>query len=398
MISHVVGTMSDKSVFGQCGPKNKLKNFLNQTICRNHLNILKKRLNTMNISNIFSYSFLVINFVFLCNPQITKALIKYLSKFKIIKLSLLVGISETICLILTSLISRKLNTISYYYRISLISTPIYSSLLGSKEEPQTTKIGLINNTGIIPKTDISRSTNSGSDFFEWLSGIIDAKGHFISKEGCVSLEITIHIKDVRCLRIIRQYYGGSIKIKDNNNIIRYRLREKKGLLKLILDVNGLIRSSTRLTELANICDKYNLKLKKPIELTYKNAWFSGFFDGIGRVDLDSNALLTISIMHEDPYLLEMIYCLFGGYIYLSEDKRNFKWVLDWDWDIGVRAFIKYFKRYKPRSTISYRVVLIKKYDIARSYGPFDISKTGDNAYDGAWRSFLMNWKMYERYS
>jgi hypothetical protein len=49
----------------------------------------------------------------------------------------------------------------------------------------------------------------------------------------------------------------------------------------------------------------------------------------------------------------------------------------------VRAFIKYFKRHKPRSTISYRVVLIKKYDIARSYGPFDISKTGDNAYDGA---------------
>jgi hypothetical protein len=171
MISHVVGTMSDKSVFGQCGPKNKLKNFLNQTICRNHLNILKKRLNTMNISNIFSYSFLVINFVFLCNPQITKALIKYLSKFKIIKLSLLVGISETICLILTFLISRKLNTISYYYRInafSLTSVPIYSSLLGSKEEPQTIKTGLTDNISIIPKTDKSRSTNSNSNsnFFE----------------------------------------------------------------------------------------------------------------------------------------------------------------------------------------------------------------------------------------
>lgn len=37
IISHVIGTMSDKSVFGKCNPKNlwKLKtNFLKRTICR----------------------------------------------------------------------------------------------------------------------------------------------------------------------------------------------------------------------------------------------------------------------------------------------------------------------------------------------------------------------------
>ena len=100
--------MSDKSVFGQCGPKN-INNlyFLKRTICRKlgeRVKIFFQKIqNTMKISNNY-YSFLVKNFVFLNNPQITNSRMSKLSKFKIIyffKLSMIVGISEAIRLLLT---------------------------------------------------------------------------------------------------------------------------------------------------------------------------------------------------------------------------------------------------------------------------------------------------------
>jgi len=110
MISHVIGTLSDKSVFGQCGPENiNDLYFLQQTICRKFLKDIKIQMilyiiqNTMKISNNY-YSFLVKIFVCFNNPQITNSRINILSKFKItyfFKLSMIVGISEAIRLLLT---------------------------------------------------------------------------------------------------------------------------------------------------------------------------------------------------------------------------------------------------------------------------------------------------------
>jgi hypothetical protein len=41
-------------------------------------------------------------------------------------------------------------------------------------------------------------------FNEWLAGIIDGDDcFFISKKGYTSLKITIHLRDVRCLNIIK---------------------------------------------------------------------------------------------------------------------------------------------------------------------------------------------------
>jgi len=80
----------------------------------------------------------------------------------------------------------------------------------------------------------------------------------ISKKGYTSLEITIQLRDVRCLNIIKQKYGGSIKVRANQNHLRYRLHHKKGLIDLINGVNGLIRNPIRLLQLAKICDKYEM--------------------------------------------------------------------------------------------------------------------------------------------
>jgi len=66
------------------------------------------------------------------------------------------------------------------------------------------------------------------------------------------------LRDVRCLNLIKQKYGGSIKVRTNQNHIRYRLHHKSGLLNLISSVNGLIKNPIRFMQLAKICDKYKI--------------------------------------------------------------------------------------------------------------------------------------------
>jgi LAGLIDADG endonuclease len=104
-----------------------------------------------------------------------------------------------------------------------------------------------------------------------LSGIIDGDGYFnLSKKGYASLEITIQLRDVRCLNIIKQRYGGSVKVRANQNHIRYRLHHKKGLLTLIKGINGLIRNPIRMMQLAKICEKYEIPFHSPSKLNYDN--------------------------------------------------------------------------------------------------------------------------------
>jgi hypothetical protein len=71
------------------------------------------------------------------------------------------------------------------------------------------------------------------------------------------------IRDEHALQIIKNVYGGSIKLRSGANALRYKLHHKSGLLTLINDVNGQIRNSNRLVQLSKICDKYELDLIYP---------------------------------------------------------------------------------------------------------------------------------------
>jgi hypothetical protein len=88
----------------------------------------------------------------------------------------------------------------------------------------------------------------------------------LSQKGYGSLEITMDNRDSYCLMIVKNKYGGSIKLRSGSKSFRYRLHDKKGLLLLLNDVNGLIRNSTRLLQFNKLCVKYdiNLKEKKPL--------------------------------------------------------------------------------------------------------------------------------------
>jgi hypothetical protein len=201
-----------------------------------------------------------------------------------------------------------------------------------------------------------------SIFKEWLAGLIDGDGSFqLSKKGYGSLEITMDLKDEHTLQIIKNKYGGSIKLRSGANAVRYRLHNKVGLLKLINDVNGLIRHSNRIIQLNKICVQYGVpfSLPKPLNSFY-NGWLSGFFDADGTVTMNStNNQLAISISQKDKYLLDDIVLLYGGYIYIDRSEHlSYKWYITRKETI--ESILNYFKICPSRSSKKKRLALIPK--------------------------------------
>lgn len=88
------------------------------------------------------------------------------------------------------------------------------------------------------------------------------------KKDIVALEIVTQLRDKKFLYLIKQKFGGAVKLVSGNNHLRYRLHNKEGLLNLINKVNGLIRNPIRILQLGRICEIYDIELKDPKSLTY----------------------------------------------------------------------------------------------------------------------------------
>lgn len=169
--------------------------------------------------------------------------------------------------------------------------------------------------------------NRDERFYEWLAGFIDGDGCFLlSKKGYASLEIVTQLRDKKCLYLIKQKFGGSVKLISGDNYLRYRLHHKDGLLNLIDKVNGLLQNPIRILQLGKICEKYNIELKDPKPLTYFNGWLSGFFDTDGSIYLnDTSGQIFITASQKNRYILEALVELYGGTIYPMVKQEAFKW-------------------------------------------------------------------------
>ena len=243
-------------------------------------------------------------------------------------------------------------------------------------------------------TNSSNNTNPNIKWCQWLAGLIDGDGSFLlSKKGYASLEITMDIRDEHALQIIKNVYGGSIKLRSGANALRYRLHHKLGLLKLINDVNGHIRNSARLVQLNKICHKYELDLIYPEKLTFYNGWLSGFFDADGTVTINkSNTQLSIAASQKTSEILQPLVDLYGGNIYIDRgSSQSFKWYITRREDI--LKLIEYFKIYPSRSAKKNRLHLIPKY-----YELKDLK--AHKALPGtflekSWQYFYNKWLKYE---
>ena len=240
----------------------------------------------------------------------------------------------------------------------------------------------------------SHNINPHIKWCQWLAGLIDGDGCFLlSKKGYASLEITMDIRDEHALQIIKNVYGGSIKLRSGANALRYRLHHKEGLLKLINDVNGHIRNSNRLVQLNRICHKYELDLIYSEKLTFYNGWLSGFFDSDGTVTINkSNTQLSISASQKTSEILQPLVDLFGGNIYIDRgSSQSFKWYITKREDI--LKLIEYFKIYPSRSAKINRLHLIPKFYELKD---LKANKALPGTYlEKSWFYFFNKWLKYE---
>lgn len=304
--------------------------------------------------------------------------------------------------LLQQTISEKI--ILYFLGTLYISYILYTvkvKILKVYDNSQVTKtlstwVGTSEAIRLLNKRYIYTLSNSIRDkkFKQWLAGLIDGDGCFtLSKKGYAALEIIMDIRDERALQIIKNVYGGSIKLRSNSNTLRYRLHHKSGLLNLINDVNGEIRNPNRLIELNKLSIKYNFNIIWPKPLTHDNNWLAGLFDADGTVTIDNiNNQLSISISQKTTELLQPLIDLYGGNIYIDNGKsKSFIWYINKKEDI--LNIIEYFKIYPSRSVKCNRLHLIPKYYELKNLKA-DLALSNTYLFK-SWNIFINKWKNYE---
>ena len=378
----MVSASSSKNVFGysQNSSLIKLTLLTQQTVCREIKEFIQFiLLNTPIIWKIISSVKILVLYD---NPQVTKAQSIY---FKLVikefnKLSMLVGTSEAICLLSTFLIR-----IFYFFKYSFQNF-IYFSKNFVNDDMSIDKLDTqINNNNLnLPKKD------KDERFFEWLAGLIDGDGCFLlSKKGYASLEIVTQLRDKKCLYLIKQKLGGSVKLCSGDNYLRYRLHHKKGLLILIEKINGLLQNPVRILQLGKICEKYNMELKEPKSLTYFNGWFSGFFDSDGSIYLnEASGQIFITVTQKNRFILEPIVKLYGGSIYPMVKQGAFKWTCYKKKEV-LSLINNYFKINPCRSEKMIRINMVNRfYELRKLHAHNSSAQT---VLGKVWKHYLIKW-------
>ena len=374
----------------------------------------------------FRHQTICVKIITIINSQITKArddyhikynlfnsfTIKWLHSFmfekrKVKFIRKLVGISEAIRLILVFLNLNFISLNSFILFSALcvfarqhIQTnmlPYTSCCIAvavakhQHEEPESESISeseqeVVNNI----TTDLNTAK-----FNEWLAGLIDGDGYFLlTKKGYVSCEICMDARDKKALYLILHKYGGSIKSVSGAKAYKYKLRNKKGLLHLINDINGLIRNPIRLLQMNKLCNKYEILIKYPKALTYSNGWLSGFIDSDGSVYLnEKSGQIFISITQKNRFLLEPLVSLYGGRIdILSPKIEAFKYVIYRKNEL-YSLIDNYFSNYPLKTEKFKRVCLIKQFYDLRTYcnknNIHDINKLNK------WVSYKDKWEKFK---
>lgn len=231
-------------------------------------------------------------------------------------------------------------------------------------------------------------------FKQWLAGLIDGDGCFTySKQGYAGLEITMDIRDENALQSVKSVYGGSIKLRSNAKALRYRLHHKEGLLRIINDVNGLIRNSYRLVQLNKVCTKYDISLILPEKLTFEDGWLSGFFDADGTIGINkTNLQLSLALTQKTSELLNPLVELYGGKVYIDTgSSQSFKWYISKREDVV--KLMEYFKQYPPKSAKIKRLHLVERFYELKDMKAYKAAP--DSLLAKSWEIFYKNWLNYE---
>ena len=372
--------------------------FRHQTICVEIINIINSQITKAR--DIFHINFSLFN-----SFTTMWLVIIMLEKRKVSIISKLVGISEAIRLILISInLHRLIFTygatrvwprvkISAYANINLYNS--HKLVCKSQLTMPTmceTKDKKLSSTNILP--DICSISPNRINFNEWLAGLIDGNGYFIlTKKGYTSCEICMDFRDKKALYEIKHKYGGTIKPVSGAKALKYKLRNKKGLLLLVNDLNGLIRNPTRLLQMNKLCVKYGIDIIYPKTLTYNNGWLSGFIDSDGSIYFnEGSGQIFISITQKNRFLLEPLIKLYGGRIdILSPKIEAFKYVVYRKNEL-YSLIDNYLVKYPLKTEKANRVKLIKEFYDVRTYA--NNKYKCDPSRLKAWVSYVDRWERY----
>jgi hypothetical protein len=133
--------------------------------------------------------------------------------------------------------------------------------------------------------------NLDSTFKYWFIGFTEGDGSFIvNKNGYLEFKVTQSSIDAQILFYIKKELGfGSVRIQDKNNKTHYfRVRDQKGILKLIHIFNGNLLTERKNNQFKLWLEAFNKAYKMDIQFiqndnnpTLNNAWLSGFSDSEG---------------------------------------------------------------------------------------------------------------------
>ena len=227
------------------------------------------------------------------------------------------------------------------------------------------------------------------NFNEWLAGLIDGDGLlFVSKKGYANLKIIMSEKDKSALYEIKHKFGGSIRSISGSKKLKYKLHHKKGLIKLINSVNGLIRNPSRMLQLNKLCVLYNIEFKAHKPLTYYNGWFSGFVDSDGSIFFNEQSdQLVLSVTQKNKYLLDPLIRLYCGRIKILSSKEAFQYSIYRKKEI-LDLIDNYFKKYPLRSAKTHKINLIQNFYSFKDYKNLETSPSDKN---NEWIKFKNKW-------
>jgi len=329
-------------------------------------------------------------------------------KRKVIITGKLVGISEAIRLILiflnTILANLCLNFASLNFKLASLYS-IFAILNSSSTHGLIHKCQSVYPPGYktnelldsFPLSDIDNKPILDPDsakFNEWLAGLIDGDGYFIlTKKGYTSCEICMDARDKKALYQIKHKYGGAIKPVSGAKALKYKLRNKKGLVYLIKGINGLIRNPILLLQINKLCNKYGIDLIYPRPLRYNNGWLSGFIDSDGSIYLnEQSGQIFISATQKNRFSLEPLIGLYGGIIdILSPKIEAFKYVYIKSELLSL--IDNYFRNYPLKTEKAKRLNLTKQFYDLRTYGNNKNKCNADKL--NAWVSYKNRWEKFK---
>lgn len=123
---------------------------------------------------------------------------------------------------------------------------------------------------------------------DWFAGVVDGDGYFyINKKKEISFELTMATRDCGVLYSIKdEFKAGSIKSRSGSKSMRYRIKSKSVIERIVHKLNGKLHNPTRLEQFSKVCELVHISLKpSPQTVCKNNAYLSGLVDSDGTINI-----------------------------------------------------------------------------------------------------------------